>query len=841
MPERRSALSAKQFRKWLVATALLAPVFSLAIALVCAAVAGVSGDTTADNELGQLDFVHATAGFVRPQALNLGGDNVSANGVAIDEASGHLYVADSFNSRVLGWSSAAAFHNGDPANIVIGQTDFYTSGCHGGGLCTPRGVAVDRSDNLYVTEGATGVVIEYAKPFSQTPPITGIVVANGGFDFWGVAVDGGGNLYVADRNDSRVLEYNSPLNHAATPNRVFGQTSVTTFAGCNQGKASPTASTLCTPRAVAIDSLNNLYVADTANSRVLRYNTPLNPSSGEAGAGDTVADMVFGQSGFTTATGGTTATTLNQPRGLTVDLNGNLYITDTENDRVTEYDPPLHNGEAASLVIGQIDATAADGCNQGHIPDQYTVCTPAGACADSAGNLYVHDSANNRILEYNESHTPTNVIANRELGQHDLTHNTVNFVDLTTVNPIALAIDRHSMHQHLYVVDAANNRVLGYDSASTFVNGGAANLVLGQFDFWNNYKICTFPSPTTLCLNSNFGGIAVDSLGNVWVADSGYRRVIGYKSPFATGLTANQAASFVLGEPNLETAGGGIGCLANNTNTCAAAGLAVDTSDNLYVVDTENQRVLEFAQPRSFTGTLPQPANLVFGQGSTGKNFTAGGCNQGGVSANSLCGPLGVVLDAHNNLYIGDSANNRVLEYDRPIPFGGGTPGTPGAAGDVTADLVFGQGSAGKSFTANACNNGGLGALTLCSPVGVAVDTFNSLFVSDTANNRILAFKESANPPVNVTPGIEFGQGSSGTDFTHNSVNAGGLSASSLSLSASASGLAADINGDLYATDAGNHRVLRYNGGFLGAPTPTPRPTPTRTPTPTHTPTARPT
>ena len=168
------------------------------------------------------------------------------------------------------------------------------------------------------------------------------------------------------------------------------------------------------------------------------------------------------------------------------------------------------------------------------------------------------------------------------------------------------------------------------------------------------------------------------------------------------------------------------------------------------------------------------------------------------------------------------------------MPFGGGTPGKPGAAGDVTADLVFGQG-AGKTFNTGFCNGSSgfvLSALTLCGPAGLSVDPFGTLFVADTLNNRVLAYNESANPPTNVTSQLEFGQGTTGIDFTHNGVNAGGLSANSLNLTGNEDGVANNLNGDLYVADSGNRRLLLYYGGFLAAPTPTPTRTPTSTPTP---------
>src|SRR5262249_22245927 len=140
---------------------------------------------------------------------------------------------------------------------------------------------------------------------------------------------------------------------------------------------------------------------------------------------------------------------------------------------------------------------------------------------------------------------------------------------------------------------------------------------------------------------NNFGleGIAVDSHGNVWVSDSGNRRAVGYAAPFGSGMNANEAATKVLGEPDLTTAAGGIGCGATQTSTCSPTGLALDVHDNLYLVDSENQRVLEFDTPWTFAGMLPQPASLVFGQGSSGTNFSGSGCNQGGESADSVCAP----------------------------------------------------------------------------------------------------------------------------------------------------------------------------------------------------------
>jgi hypothetical protein len=794
---------------------------ALSLALGLPAVArSAAGDTIADRELGQADFVHATSpSFIRQRSLDLEGDPRS-NGVAIDlsQSPSPIYVADTNTNRVLGWHDVSSFANGADADIVIGAPDFFTGsgGCQGTGtgFCTPFTVAVDGAGALYVSGSR---VDKFAATFAQAPPIVGTsFIPSGTFDPWGVAFDSHGNAYVAMRNQHEVLEYDSGQ---TTAHLVFGQASAS-GGPCNQN-GSPSATTLCAPYAVAVDGNDNLYVVDTGNHRVLAFHTPLDAASGETGAGDTTADIVIGQSGFTTGGAGTSATTLMTPRGLGVDVHGNLYVADTFNDRVTEYDAPLSTGEAATLVIGQANATS-NGCNRGGPVGVGTLCQPTGVAVDASDAVWVYDSDNDRVVGFPESNPPRTATATRVLGQHDLTHATRNFVDATTVNPGAVAIDRHTTPNHLYVVDATNNRVLGYDDAATFTNGGAASLVLGQPDFFSNgcdagTANCAggvTVSATTVALNfNNFQGIAVDSQGNVWVSDPGNRRALGYAAPFSSGMVQNEPATKVLGEPDLMTAAGGIGCTPTPTATCQCRGLAVDASDNLYLIDGENERVLEFDTPWTFPGTPPQAATLVIGQDATGTNFSGHGCNQffnasPGETADSVCNPTNLALDAHGNLYVADAGNNRVLEYDAPLPSGGGTPGTPGHAGDVTADLVFGQGGA---FHTAVC---GLDATSLCGPTGVSVDGSGAVFISEFMNNRVLAFAEFANPPTNVTAALEFGQGTTGTDFTHGTANAGGLSANSLDLATGAPGVATDAAGDLYVADTGNARLIAYGGPF---------------------------
>ena len=172
----------------------------------------------------------------------------------------------------------------------------------------------------------------------------------------------------------------------------------------------PTAIDLCDPSGVALDGTGNLYVSDYNNHRVLEYNTPLNPGSGESGAGDATADTVFGQGGsFTSKTcnsGGATAGSICVPTGLTVDGSGNLYVTDGFNNRVLEYNTPLTTDTLADRVFGTCGPFkfACSGISANSLND------PTGVAVDKAGRLYVADNQNNRVIAYDHpfaSPTPT--------------------------------------------------------------------------------------------------------------------------------------------------------------------------------------------------------------------------------------------------------------------------------------------------------------------------------------------------------------------------------------------------------------------------------------------------
>ncbi len=363
-----------------------------------------------------------------------------------------------------------------------------------------------------------------------------------------------------------------------------------------------------------------------------------------AAAQSTTADVVYGQSGsFTTNTpnnGGVSANSLYQPYGVALDSSNNLYVPDYQNSRVLFYPS---GSTTATRVYGQLGSFTTNTPNNGGISAN-SLEIPAGLALDSSGNLYVADLGNNRVLFYPYGSTT----AARVYGQG------------------------------------------GSFTTSTANKGGVS-------------------------ANSLFGpaGVALDSSGNLYVVDFDNNRVLFYPSGSTTATRVyGQGGSFTTNTPN----NGGISA----NSLFQSTGVALDSSGNLYVADAGNNRVL-FYPSGSTTATR------VYGQLGS---FTTGTQNNGGISANSLDDPFGVALDSSGNLYVGDTYNSRVLFYP---------------SGSTTATRAYGQGG---SFTTGTPNNGGISANSLNYPDGVALDSSSNLYVADLLNNRVLAY------PPTTTPGI---------------------------------------------------------------------------------------
>src|SRR5258706_11666829 len=122
--------------------------------------------------------------------------------------------------------------------------------------------------------------------------------------------------------------------------------------------------------------------------------------------------------------GGLSAASLMSPFGVAVDAQGRLYVADLSNHRVVEYDGPLSNHAGADRVLGQPNFTTNAGNNGGLGPQ--SLASPRGVAVDVVGDVYVLDTGNSRVLEYETPIGSHATPAARVFGQPDFTHNNAN-------------------------------------------------------------------------------------------------------------------------------------------------------------------------------------------------------------------------------------------------------------------------------------------------------------------------------------------------------------------------------------------------------------------------------
>ena len=422
-----------------------------------------SGNVTADVSTGNYSFSVPPnwTGTITPTRA---GYSFSPVSIQVNAPVSANLTGQDFTAQVSGFTVVS----GMPASLVLGQPNFSSAGAASSmsGMYYPVSTAVDPTS---------------------------------------------GKVFVADLNNNRVLRFASfaALVNGATAEAVLGQPNLTTYA------AATSQTGMYYPSGVAIDAAGRLWVTECYNHRVVRFDNAASKPNGAA------ADGVLGQPDFTTNTATISQNSMNYPSGVTVGTDGRIWVADRYNNRVLRFDnaSSLANGANASAVLGQPDFTTKNA-----IASQSGMNSPYNLFIDPAQDtLWVADSVNNRVLRFDAATTKTNgAAADAVLGQANFTSTGSTVSQSGMSVPFAVSVD---ITGRLWVADAANHRVLGFDNAHTLSNGASATQVLGQADFVSNGYSA---SASTLHTPHH---VFYDPGSNIlWVSDTYNHRVLAYVS-----------------------------------------------------------------------------------------------------------------------------------------------------------------------------------------------------------------------------------------------------------------------------------------------------------------------
>ncbi len=293
----------------------------------------------------------------------------------------------------------------------------------------------------------------------------------------GVAVDSEGNVYVADKGNQKIRKI--------TPAGV-----VSTFAGnsiSGDANGAGTTAKFNQPFGIAIDSQGNVYVADIGNHKIQQLTTA---SDGTV----MVSTLAGSEAGFRDGIG--TAAKFYFPIGVAVDNAGNVYVGDKYNQKIRKITP----ARVVSTFAGSGQQGFADGTGAAA---QFN--NPNGVAVDSEGNVYVADEGNHKIRKITPAGVVSTFAGSGQRGFADGTGTAAQFN-----RPYDVAVDSEG---NVYVADLFNHKIRKITPArvvSTFAGSGQ----LGSADGTGPAAKFKYPN-----------GVAVDSEGNVYVADEGNHKI----------------------------------------------------------------------------------------------------------------------------------------------------------------------------------------------------------------------------------------------------------------------------------------------------------------------------
>ena len=646
----------------------------------------------ADAENNVIRSVDTSTGLITTFAGNGTPGHLGEGGPATDaqlnyptglwaDQSGNIFIADTMNHRIM---------KVDPQGVITrvagkendgGYFDGDNGPATSAALNQPEAVAVDGLGNLYIADtqnhyirkvdGATGTITLYA----GKPGVAGYKMEGGPADNaelnepQGLYVDASGNLFIADTGNCMIRKVDF-LDKKIT--RVAGALSAgSPSCGYSGDGGQATATKLDRPHGVYVDKDGNIYIADDDNHRLRKVDITTGIITTIAGNGV----PAYGGDG-----GPAVDASMQNPKSVWMDVNGNLLIADNENNRIRK----------VTATTGDISTVAGNGIagywgDHGPAIDAW-LKKPHGVCAyesPAPAYLYIADPSNYQIRRVDLQDGFLTKAAGTIWSGYNGDNILATWARLNY--PFGAHLDGSG---NLYIADTYNHRIRKVNAKTGIITTVAGT---GSKGFSGD------GGPATSAKLRYPFSVYVDARGNIFIADTYNFRI--RKVDGATGIITT-----VVGDGHERFRGDG--GPATDASIDMAYDLAVDNDGNLYIADTYNEVIRKVD---ATTGII----DTVAGQGKT-----SGYWGDGGLATNArLSGPTGVAVDSSRNIYIADSNNDVVRKVDATTQIintvaGNGTPGPAGDGGLATqAQLNY--------------------------PEGLWVDSSGNIYVVDTNNCRV--------------------------------------------------------------------------------------------------------
>ena len=690
----------------------------------------------------------------------------------IRDGAGNTYIAAPYSTYVFKLSGSTVSTFAGLGYEVFGGDGNVASKA---GLDLPSALAIDTKGNIYIVDpggsrirevfAATGKIATVVGSGTKCEPSTAKCGDGGKATAANVAalnlpnamaVDASGNIYIADSADHRIRAVNMTAGDITIAGVLIHTGNIATIAGdgniCVGGttgcgdNGTATQAHLSFPSGVAVDSLGNIYIADTRDNRIREIAHGSSTITAFAGSGIACVSGVS-----TCGDGGSLLSAqFHMPMGLFVDSSNNLYVADSFDQEVR-----FINVSAPSIT------TVAGNGYQGFSGDSGTATSaqlnlPGAVFEDASGNLLIADTGNQRVRQVSAGNITT--LAGGGTGGDGGAAKSATFA-----NPYNVAEDSAG---NLYIADTANNRIRMVNAKTGVVSTVAGTGNTGYTGDGGAATSATLNAPAA---------VALDSSNNIWIADTSNQVI--RKVLAATGVISTVAGNGLACQPPPSNCGDGGPALSGNLSDPLA--IAVDAAGNLFISDYTAQRVRVVSASNQII-TAVAGTGLV---GGTGDN--------GPAKASKLNHPLGLAVDASDNVYIDDSQNNRVREV-----IGWASGGTIYAY--ALSGVAHLQGDGGPKLLGGQWN-----------PLELAMDPSGNLFIGG-GNQSVVRRVDSISGTIGTVAGfLPKGLGGFSGD---------GGPATSARLSNI--GLTVDGQSNLYIADAGNNRIRLVHLTPAGAPTP---------------------